>query len=94
MATEKEAKEEDAQSPTPRRAGCELVFTRYVFTSKLFYTNLSCFYPNTCIAHGTTILLHDYCLLYDPHPPRPPLLYAMHYIILAMAILCEGPVAS
>jgi len=44
----------------------------------------------TCIVHNSAILLHDHCAIYDP--PRPPLAYAIHYTILAMAISCKGQV--
>jgi len=31
------------------------------------------FLPPACIAHTNAILLHDYCTIYDPLPPRTPL---------------------
>ena len=44
--------------------------------------------PPTCTVNTITILLHDYCATYDA-PRRPPL-YAIHKIILALAISCIG----
>jgi len=46
--------------------------------------------PPTCKAYPIAILLHDYRAIYDP--PPTPLLYAMHYTILGMAISCKGQV--
>jgi len=55
--------------------------------------------PPTCIAHTIAIRLHVYCAIYDAPPPDPPfvchtiynipLLYAIHYTILIMAISCQ-----
>ena len=44
--------------------------------------------PPTCIACTIAILLHIYCAIYDA--PPTPLLYAIHYTILATAISCKG----
>jgi len=48
--------------------------------------------PSTCNAHTVAIVLHDCCARYAP--PPTPLLYAAHYTILAMEILCKGQVAE
>jgi len=47
--------------------------------------------PLTGIAHNSAILLHVYCVTYDPpDPPRPPLAYAIHSTILAMQYLAKA----
>jgi len=48
--------------------------------------------PPTCIACTIAILLHVYCAIYDA--PPTPLLYAIHYTILATAISCEGQIGT
>jgi len=48
--------------------------------------------PSICIAHTMAMLLHDSCAMYDPHPT--PLVYAIHHIILAVAISCKGQTSA
>jgi len=63
-------------SPDTTPAGA-FAFTRCCFTSRLLCTNQSfCIAPPTCTAHAITILLYDYCAIYDA--PPTPLLYAIH----------------
>jgi len=77
-----------------RRCTGYLVFTRYCFTSTLYCGSQSSFlvpFP-TYKACPIAMLLHDYCAIYDP--PATPLVHAMHDIVLAMAISCEGQPAT
>ena len=56
------------------------------FHSAAFYVGVN--HSLTCIARTITILLHVYCARNDA--PPTPLLYAIHYTILVMAISCKG----
>jgi len=48
--------------------------------------------PPTCAARTIAILLQGHCAIYDA--PPTPLLYALHYTKLAMAISCKGQIAA
>ena len=54
----------------------------------VYKSTILLFAPPTCNAHTITILLDDYCAIYDA-PPTPPL-YAIHTTILAMALSYKG----
>jgi len=66
-----------------------LAFTRYSFALRLLYTNQSSLYCLPPLALPIIVLYYcTTCAIYDP--PRPPLAYAIHHTILAMAISCKG----
>jgi len=58
------------------------------FTALVWESIIRVLTPPTCTAYPIAILLHDYCVIYDP--PPTPLLYAIHHTILVMTISCKG----
>jgi len=76
-------------SPTQRSCHSALsLYKIFVHFEAFMHESIIRVLPSpTCIAHNSAILLHDHCAIYDP--PRPPLAYAIHHTILAMAISCK-----
>jgi len=68
-----------------------LAFTRYCFTSWLLCTNQPSLYcPPLPPALPTPLQYYCTSIAQYTTPPPTPLLYAIHYTILATAISCEG----
>ena len=64
-------------------------FTRYCFTSRRLCTNQSPFYSP--LPPALPALLQYYCTSIAQYmtPPRPPIVYAIHYTILVIPISCR-----